>query len=462
MAERTRSSSSAAAAAAAAAPAAEEEPALAGSGRARRARSRPALGDRTNAAGQSNKNKKKRSRAEAEAEAGGGAAAAAAAECQEEPPRRRSKRLSEPKLDASGGGGGAAAGIYVDSEYDDTDTGPPSSTDDDALDLDDIALEPAASSSSSAAAAAAPPPPRAQTLLERAAVHDPMLLVQPQVVPQGIRDIDADARTDPLQVPEYTHQLQAFIRSEEVKCTPASGYIPGTQPHLTSQMRSILVDWLVEVAEEYKLHDATLFLGVNLVDRCLACFEVTRSKLQLVGCGCMLVAAKFEEIYAPNVEDFVYISDNTYTRPEILAMESKVTETLLYKIRGVTPHSFVGRFLKAANSSKKETSFVKFLLELAMQEYSLVTTRPSVIAAAALYLARQTMTPPSGVVWDATLRFYTGYEPEALASTVRTLQAVHVGAEEGNLQAVRTKYNHTDKFFVSHAVTALRATDLTF
>lgn len=49
-----------------------------------------------------------------------------------------------------------------------------------------------------------------------------------------------------------------------------------------------------------------------------------RAKLQLVGVGCMLIAAKYEEIYAPQVEEFCYITDNTYDRPQVLSMERQV------------------------------------------------------------------------------------------------------------------------------------------
>lgn len=35
----------------------------------------------------------------------------------------------------------------------------------------------------------------------------------------------------------------------------------------------------------------------------------------------MLIASKYEEIYAPEVKDFVYITDNAYTKDEILQME---------------------------------------------------------------------------------------------------------------------------------------------
>ncbi len=63
------------------------------------------------------------------------------------------------------------------------------------------------------------------------------------------------------------------------------------QPDITASMRHILVDWLVEVAEEYKLHRETLFLSVNYIDRFLSQMSVLRGKLQLVGAASMFLAA---------------------------------------------------------------------------------------------------------------------------------------------------------------------------
>ena len=45
----------------------------------------------------------------------------------------------------------------------------------------------------------------------------------------------------------------------------------------------------------------TLFLAVSFVDRFLSTRQVQRNHLQLVGVSCMLIAAKYEEIYAPQV-----------------------------------------------------------------------------------------------------------------------------------------------------------------
>ena len=94
------------------------------------------------------------------------------------------------------------------------------------------------------------------------------------------------------------------------------------QNDTNQNMRGILVDWLVEVAEEYKLSSENLYLSANYVDRFLSVVPVLRGTLQLVGVSCMLIASKYEEIFAPQVEDFVYITDNTYTAEEVCSSGS--------------------------------------------------------------------------------------------------------------------------------------------
>lgn len=63
------------------------------------------------------------------------------------------------------------------------------------------------------------------------------------------------------------------------------------QPDVSYTMRTILVDWLVEVAQEYKLHSETLFLAVSFIDRFLSVMSVVKSKLQLLGTAAMFVAS---------------------------------------------------------------------------------------------------------------------------------------------------------------------------
>jgi len=89
------------------------------------------------------------------------------------------------------------------------------------------------------------------------------------------------------------------------------------QVDINEKMRAILVDWIIEVHLKFKLLPETLFLTINLIDRYLERVQIKRNNLQLVGVTAMLIASKYEEIYAPEVRDFVYITDNAYTKEEI-------------------------------------------------------------------------------------------------------------------------------------------------
>jgi len=104
-----------------------------------------------------------------------------------------------------------------------------------------------------------------------------------------------------------------FLKETEHEAVPCFGFMD-FQEDINEKMRAILVDWLVEVHLKFKLLPETLYLTVNLIDRYLCKEQVHRSKLQLVGVTAMLIASKYEEIYPPIVKDFVYITDNAYTK----------------------------------------------------------------------------------------------------------------------------------------------------
>ena len=90
------------------------------------------------------------------------------------------------------------------------------------------------------------------------------------------------------------------------------------QTDINEKMRGILVDWIIEVHLRFKLLPETLFLTVNLIDRYLTKTAIMRTRLQLVAVAALLIASKYEEIYMPELKDFVFISDNAYTKDEIL------------------------------------------------------------------------------------------------------------------------------------------------
>jgi len=60
----------------------------------------------------------------------------------------------------------------------------------------------------------------------------------------------------------------------------------------------------------------------------------------------MLIACKYEEIYPPIVKDFVYITDNAYTKEEILDMERQMLQALDFNIQITSSFRFLQRFGK--------------------------------------------------------------------------------------------------------------------
>lgn len=101
----------------------------------------------------------------------------------------------------------------------------------------------------------------------------------------------------------------------------------------------------------------------------------------------MVIASKYEEIYPPVVNDFVYFTDNAYTREEILQMEERMLKTLQFGVQTVSPYRFLERFFTLKNASQTERNVAQFMLEGCLIQYQMLPYRPSVLAGSALYLA---------------------------------------------------------------------------
>ena len=74
---------------------------------------------------------------------------------------------------------------------------------------------------------------------------------------------------------------------------------------------------------------------------------VSRNRLQLVGVTAMLVASKYEEMYAPEIGDFEYITDNAYQKSDIRKMECLILKTLEFNLGRPLPLHFLRRNSKA-------------------------------------------------------------------------------------------------------------------
>ena len=62
---------------------------------------------------------------------------------------------------------------------------------------------------------------------------------------------------------------------------------------------------------------------------------------------------KFEEIYPPDVGEFVFITDDTYTTKQVLRMEHLILKALNFNVAVPTSNQFLKRYLRAAKADKK-------------------------------------------------------------------------------------------------------------
>ncbi|KAL3621102.1 hypothetical protein CASFOL_036014 [Castilleja foliolosa] len=251
---------------------------------------------------------------------------------------------------------------------------------------------------------------------------------------------------DELQKSGYaSSSIFQHLRSMEVevKRRPLFNYMEKVQEDINPAMRSILVDWLVEVAEEYKLVSDTLYLTVNYIDRYLSAHKLVRNKLQLLGVSCMLVASKYEEISPPHIEDFCYITDNTYTKDEVVHMERDVLKFIEFEMSNPTTKTFLRIFSRAAQenslfSNARFEFLCYYIAELSLTDYGCVRYIPSLVAASAIFLARLMMQPKSRP-WTQALQKHTGYKPYELKQCVLRLHNLLLTSET-SARAVRQKY----------------------
>jgi hypothetical protein len=78
-------------------------------------------------------------------------------------------------------------------------------------------------------------------------------------------------------------------------------------------MRSVLIDWLVEVHLKFRLVPETLFMTVRLIDKVLEKKQIARQQFQLLGVTALFISSKMQEIQLPDILNFIYITDNSYT-----------------------------------------------------------------------------------------------------------------------------------------------------
>ncbi|KEH35764.1 putative cyclin [Medicago truncatula] len=252
----------------------------------------------------------------------------------------------------------------------------------------------------------------------------------------------------------YVSDIFDYLQTMEKKRRPMFGYMENVQRGITSNMRGTLVDWLVEVADEYTLLPETLHLSVSYIDRFLSNQPIIRSKLQLLGVSSMLIASKYEEITPPKAIDFCQITDNTYDLDEVLKMEADILKTLNFEMGNPNVITFLKSFVGIASENQKTSNLqfeylCNYLADISLLDYECIRFMPSIVAASVIFLARFILRP--GVhPWTSSLCECLGYKSAELEECVMILHDLYLSRRAASFKAVREKYKQQKFKYVAN------------
>ncbi|KAH7033213.1 cyclin-like protein [Microdochium trichocladiopsis] len=222
---------------------------------------------------------------------------------------------------------------------------------------------------------------------------------------------------DVSMVAEYGDDIFAYCRELELQMLPNANYMD-TQTEIQWSMRSVLMDWVIQVHTRFGLLPETLFLTVNYIDRFLTAKIVSLGKLQLVGATALFLAAKYEEINCPSVQEIAYMVDHGYTVEEILKAERFMLSMLNFEMGWPGPMSFLRRISKADDYDLESRTLSKYLLEVAIMDERFVASPASYLAAGAHCLSRLILGKGE---WTKSHVYYSQYTFAQLKPLISTI-----------------------------------------
>ena len=209
--------------------------------------------------------------------------------------------------------------------------------------------------------------------------------------PKSIKKVKAKAIK--INLAEKDNKKYFKIKEKELLKEEKEGINPkpiynymNDQKEINEQMRSILVDWIIDVHHKFGFTDETLFMTVLIIDRYSTIRQISRMQLQLLGITALMISCKHEEIELPKIDDFIYITDNAYTKQEMVKMENDILRALNFSLLFPSPIKFFEYLSINFNFSKKMHFMGKYLMETFLIDIKYIKYKASVISCACAYI----------------------------------------------------------------------------
>jgi len=193
--------------------------------------------------------------------------------------------------------------------------------------------------------------------------------------------------------PEYAHQILYNMKKNEKLSLGDPSYI-NSHSEVTERMRGIILDWICDVHTKLHLQSETLYLAINYFDRYTSKEKTTKSCLQLIAITALFLASKYEEIYPPELKDFVFVVSKFASKLEIIKAEQKILKLLKFEVSYPSSFRFLQRYSNLLQSDEKQFYLAQFIIESQFFDSSKIGMTPSDLALGSIYLSAVSLKNP--------------------------------------------------------------------
>ena len=241
---------------------------------------------------------------------------------------------------------------------------------------------------------------------------------------------------------EYLNEIYSNLLQDEKNLLykPKIGYM-NMQNDINEQMRAILIDWLIEVHYRFRLKSETLFQTVWIIDTYLSMFPIIRARLQLLGIASLLISCKSQEIYYPQLNELIDITDGAYIKDELIEMEAHVLKVLNFNIVSPTSNDFYNIIAKAFNFDNRQFFLGKYFLESSLIDYQMIKYSSSVIAVSCAYIVMKFFSINNYKCLYSDEVIKENCPQKVIKDAAREICFLVKNLSESSLKAVKDKYS---------------------
>ena len=133
---------------------------------------------------------------------------------------------------------------------------------------------------------------------------------------------------NPQSIAEFAQDVFVSMIEMEKNYLIDNDYLKKVQTEIKDTSRGFLVEWIIDVNRKFRLLSETLYVTISIIDRFLSKVNIKKSQLHMLGVASILIASKYEEIYPPELKDLLAISENKFSKEEVLQMEFTILTAL--------------------------------------------------------------------------------------------------------------------------------------